>query len=173
MSQFQYRNNSILNTSLLPICLQLTYGHLADFSQFNNALLSQGLYFYTKHTAFETISKHLNEEEELYISDLPQFQLSPASACESSLQLVREKQPNSENWDKFSRRVKKKQPRCLISAGKSMKKPSLKHFIFRIDCSLTSSTSVTLSFGYSAYQRREWCRHPSRCAITRGETRLC
>ena len=50
-----------------------------------------------KHAAFETVSKHLKGEDELHISDLPQFQLSPASACESSLQLVGEKQPNSEN----------------------------------------------------------------------------
>lgn len=55
-----------------------------------------GVSFETKHATFETISKHLKEEKELHISDLPQFQLSPASVCESSLQLVREKQPNSE-----------------------------------------------------------------------------
>lgn len=48
---------------------------------------------FKQNTAFQPISKHLKEEEEeLHISDLLQFQLSPASACEFPFQLAREKQ---------------------------------------------------------------------------------
>lgn len=54
-------------------------------------------FLFKQSKAFETVSKHLKKSKELRISDLPEFQLSPASVCESSLQLVREKQPNSEN----------------------------------------------------------------------------
>ncbi len=111
---------------------------------------------FKQNTAFQPISKHLKEEEEeLHISDLLQFQLSPASACEFPFQLAREKQAQLRELRQIqSESEKKKLPLCLISAGNSIKKPMLERVIFRIDCSLTSSTSVTLSFGSPAYQRR-------------------
>lgn len=89
VSKFQYRNNSISNTSLSPTCLQLMCCPLAHFFMINIALLPHGNYFYTKHITFEMISKHLegkrNFPSSSYLLYLPV----------SSLQLVREKQPNS------------------------------------------------------------------------------
>lgn len=106
--KFAYRNNcSAFRTHLFcqhMYCLCMVTWLVPSSSIMPHSLVG---FFSKQSKAFETISKHLKENKELRISDLPEFQLSPASVCESSLQLVREKQPNSENWDKFNHRVKK------------------------------------------------------------------
>lgn len=107
MSKFPYRNNStVFRTHFFcqhVCCLRVVTWQIS----LSSITLCYLLGIYEKTWHFWNISKHLKGKEELHISDLPHFQLSPAFVCESSLQLVREKQPNSENWDKFNRSLKK------------------------------------------------------------------